>query len=99
MAREPPLAPAGRYALRRRRILIGRLTSEDVANPCAPYDPGPGTTKEVLMARSLTSTLYRLARASATGRAVRTGHAGRRAKNILIGRSLGRCGVWRRLWK
>jgi hypothetical protein len=30
--------------------------------------------------RTLTSTLYRAARISATGRAVRTGHAGRRAK-------------------
>lgn len=49
--------------------------------------------------RSTTSTLYRLARLSATGRAVRTGHVSRRAKNIAVGRLLGRAGVWRRLWK
>ena len=49
--------------------------------------------------RSFTSELYRIARLSASGRAVRTGHAGRRAKNVLLGRLLGRAGVWRRLWK
>jgi len=49
--------------------------------------------------RSLTGQLYRLARLSATGRSIRTGHEGRRAKNILLGRALGRAGVWRRLWK
>ena len=43
--------------------------------------------------RTLTSTLYRAARISATGRAVRTGHAGRRAKNIVVGRALGTLGV------
>ena len=49
--------------------------------------------------RTLTGTLYRAARWSATGHAIRTGHAGRRAKNIIIGRTLGRAGVWRRLWR
>lgn len=49
--------------------------------------------------RSLTSELFRLARLSATGRSIKTGHEGRRAKNIIIGRALGRAGVWRRLWK
>jgi len=49
--------------------------------------------------RTFTSQLYRLARASATGRSIRTGHVGRRAKNIAVGRVLGRAGVWRRLWK
>jgi hypothetical protein len=49
--------------------------------------------------RSLTSQLYRAARLSASGRSIRTGHAGRRAKNILVGRALGRAGFWRRLWK
>lgn len=49
--------------------------------------------------RTLTSTLYRAARISATGRAVRTGHTGRRAKNIIVGRALGRSGFWRSLWK
>ena len=48
---------------------------------------------------SLTSQLYKLARASATGRAIRTGKAPRRAKNIIVGRALGRAGVWRRLWR
>jgi hypothetical protein len=51
------------------------------------------------MARSFTSQLYRLARLSATGRSVRRGTEGRRAKNIIVGRALGRAGVWRRLWK
>ena len=49
--------------------------------------------------KSLTSTLYRAARLSADGRAIRTGHAGRRAKNVVVGRALGRAGFWRRLWK
>jgi hypothetical protein len=41
---------------------------------------------------SLTSQLYKLARLSASGRAVRNGHAGRRAKNIIVGRALSRAG-------
>jgi hypothetical protein len=49
--------------------------------------------------RSFTAQLYRAARLSATGRSVRTGHAGRRAKNLAVGRLLGRAGFWRRLWK
>jgi hypothetical protein len=49
--------------------------------------------------RTLTSTLYRAARVSATGRAIRTGNAGRRAKNVAISRALGRAGFWSRLWK
>jgi hypothetical protein len=49
--------------------------------------------------RSLTSQLYRAARLSASGRSIRTGHPGRRAKNILVGRAVGRAGVWRRLWR
>jgi hypothetical protein len=48
---------------------------------------------------SLTNQLYRLARLSATGRSVRKGYPGRRAKNILVGRALGRAGVGGRLWK
>ena len=48
---------------------------------------------------SLTSQLYRAARLSASGRAMRKGYAGRRAKNIIVGRALGRAGVWRRLWR
>ena len=49
--------------------------------------------------RSLTRQLYQLARLSASGRAVRKGYAGRRARNIIVGRALGRAGVWRRLWR
>jgi hypothetical protein len=54
---------------------------------------------------SFTSTLYRAARLSASGRAVRrsieTGnpyYAARRARNIAVGRTLARAGVWRGLW-
>jgi hypothetical protein len=49
--------------------------------------------------KSFTSELYKAARLSASGRAVRKGYAPRRAKNIIVGRALGRAGVWRRLWK
>jgi len=48
---------------------------------------------------SFTSGLYKAARLSATGRAVRTGHVARRAKNIAVGRGLAKAGVWRKLWK
>lgn len=48
---------------------------------------------------SLTSQLYRLARLSATARAVRKGRTLRRVRNIAIGRALGRAGVWRGLWR
>jgi hypothetical protein len=54
----------------------------------------------------MTSYLYRAARLSATGRAVRrsveTGSmrpVTRRAKNIIIGRTMARAGIWRLLWK
>jgi hypothetical protein len=48
--------------------------------------------------RTLTGSLYKAARLSATGRAIRTGHAPRRAKNIVVGRALGRAGFWR-IWR
>lgn len=55
---------------------------------------------------NLTRLLYRAARLSADGRAVRRSIATgsprpivRRAKNRLVGRALGRGGVWRALWK
>jgi hypothetical protein len=51
------------------------------------------------MAKSFTPQLYKAARLSASGRAVRKGYAGRRAKNVIVGRALGRAGVWRKLWK
>jgi hypothetical protein len=54
---------------------------------------------------SLSSWLYRAARVARTTEAVEksveTGdpsYAGRRVRNILIGRALARAGAWRRLW-
>lgn len=48
---------------------------------------------------SLTSFLYRAARTANTADAVlNPRRAPRRAKNVLLGRALGRAGVWRRLW-
>ena len=52
--------------------------------------------------RSLTSQLYRAARISNDISAVASGNpsrVARRTKNIVVGRSLGKAGVWRRLWK
>jgi len=51
------------------------------------------------MSKSLTSVLFRAARLSASGRAVRKGTIARRAKNIVVGRTLRRIGFWRALWK
>ncbi len=51
---------------------------------------------------NLSRFLYRAARASRDIEAVSSGNPRRitrRAKNRLIGRALGRAGVWRRLWK
>lgn len=48
--------------------------------------------------RSLTSTLYRAARTSNNVRAATSGKpskVARRAKNIAIGRLIGRSGIWR----
>jgi hypothetical protein len=48
--------------------------------------------------RSLTSQLYRAARMSNNISAVASGHPKRvvnRAKNVAVGRALGRAGVWR----
>lgn len=52
--------------------------------------------------RSFTSYAFRAARLSATTRAIASGSprkVARRAKNIGLGRALGRLGVWRRLWR
>jgi hypothetical protein len=49
--------------------------------------------------RTLTGSLYRAARLSATGRSIRTGHVGRRVRNMAKARALGRAGFWARLWK
>jgi hypothetical protein len=55
------------------------------------------------MPRNPTSTLFTLARASATARAVSSGsprRVARRGKNILLGRALfGREGIFRWIWK
>lgn len=48
---------------------------------------------------SLTRSLYRAARVSATAGAVSRGRGGRRARNVAVGRALGRGGFWRWLWK
>lgn len=54
---------------------------------------------------SFTSALYRAARLSASGRAVRrsieTGnpyYVARRSRNLAVGRTLARASVWRALW-
>jgi hypothetical protein len=52
--------------------------------------------------RSITSNLYRAARVSNDLAAVASGNPRRithRARNIAVGRALGRAGVWRRLWR
>lgn len=46
---------------------------------------------------SFTSLLFRAARVSATGRAIRRGRAPQRAANIVIGRTAGR--VLRKVWR
>ncbi|MDA8069549.1 MAG: hypothetical protein M0T77_13230 [Actinomycetota bacterium] len=52
--------------------------------------------------RSFTSQLYRAARMSNNISSLMSGNPRRvvrRAKNVAVGRALGRAGVWRRLWK
>lgn len=50
--------------------------------------------------RSLTSQLYRAARVSNNVSSLSSPkRAGRRAKNVAVGRALGRAGFWRSLWK
>jgi hypothetical protein len=51
---------------------------------------------------SLTSNLYRAARISNNISTLASGNPNRiarRAKNVAVGRTLGRAGVWRRLWR
>ncbi len=51
--------------------------------------------------RSLASQLYHLARTANTLEALVSGdrsRVARRAKNIIVGRALGRAGLWRALW-
>ena len=48
----------------------------------------------------LTRLLYRAARVSNNvDAATHPKRARRRAKNIIVGRALGKAGVWRRLWR
>ena len=52
--------------------------------------------------RSLSSQLFRAARVVDDIEAVSSGkpkRIGRRAKNVALGRALGRAGFWRRLWR
>jgi len=52
--------------------------------------------------RSFTSQLYRAARLSNNISAITSGNparVARRAKNVTVGRALGRGGFWRWLWK
>lgn len=52
--------------------------------------------------RSLTSQLYRAARISNNVQALASGNparVARRAKNVTVGRALGRAGVWKSLWR
>jgi hypothetical protein len=51
--------------------------------------------------RSFTSQLYRAARLSNNISAVASGNPRRvatRGKNLVLGKALGRAGVWRKLW-
>lgn len=52
--------------------------------------------------RSLSSQLYRAARVTNNIETVASGNPrriARRAKNVTVGRTLGRAGVWRWLWR
>ncbi len=55
-----------------------------------------------MRSRGLVSELYRVARTANTLSAVASGNPTRitrRAKNVILGRALGRAGVWRALWR
>ena len=49
--------------------------------------------------RTLTGSLYKAPRLSVSGRAIRTGRVDRRARNVAVGRALGKTGFWSRLWR
>lgn len=68
------------------------------------YGALSSVSRRLLMARrpSLTSQLYRAARPSNSISAIASGsprRVTRGAKNVLIGRSFWRAGIWRRLWQ
>jgi len=44
---------------------------------------------------SITSWLYRIARLLNDTKAVKSGKVGRRAKNKLVGRGIGKLGLWK----
>lgn len=51
---------------------------------------------------NLTSKLFKAARFSANVSALTSGKPSkmlRRGKNVMVGRALGKAGIWRRLWK
>lgn len=50
------------------------------------------------MARSFSSKLFRAARAVRTIEQIEKGRMPLRAKNIVVGRALGRAGFWNKLW-
>jgi hypothetical protein len=52
--------------------------------------------------RSLSAQLFRAARVVDDAEAVASGNPARmerRAKNVALGRALGRAGVWKRVWR
>jgi hypothetical protein len=54
------------------------------------------------IAMGLARSLYRAARIANNAETLASGNPkriGRRAKNIMVGRALGRAGIWRRLWR
>lgn len=55
-----------------------------------------------MRSRGLVSSLYRVARTANTVSALTSGNPSRmsrRAGNIILGRALGRAGLWRGLWR
>ena len=63
---------------------------------------GRGYDRVMPRRRSLTSGLYRAARVSNNLSALASGNPrrmARRARNVTVGRALGRAGFWRRLWR
>jgi len=60
------------------------------------------SSRSMARRRSLTSQLFRAARISDDLAAAASGNPrriARRAKNVTLGRALGRAGLWRRLWR
>jgi hypothetical protein len=54
------------------------------------------------IAMGLARSLYRAARIANNAETLASGNPKRirrRAKNIIVGRALGRAGIWRRLWR